>query len=104
MNVLPYLKEVEAYDFVVIRVQCLKGFCRQKQRESLTVIYPSWFSATHKPTDKQANSSKRQNVALTVHGFQSDQTGDKVVKVDTHVGLRVAQDDQLEKVVGQLET
>lgn len=41
---------------------------------------------------------------LTVHGLQSDQTGDKVVKVHGHVGLCVAQDDQLEQVVGQLET
>lgn len=41
---------------------------------------------------------------LTVHGLQSDQTGDEVVKVDSHVGLRVAQDDQLEQCVGQLET
>lgn len=41
---------------------------------------------------------------LTVHGLQSDQTGDKVVKVHGHVGLSVAQDDQLEQVVGQLET
>ena len=43
-------------------------------------------------------------MGLTVHGLQSDQAGDKVVKVDGHVGLRVAQDDQLEQVVGQLET
>lgn len=41
---------------------------------------------------------------LTVHGLQSDQTGDKVVKVYAHVGLGVAQDDQLEQVVAQLET
>lgn len=43
-------------------------------------------------------------MTLTVHGLQPDQAGDKVVKVDSHVGLRVAQDDQLEQVVGQLET
>jgi len=30
------------------------------------------------------------------HGLQSDETGDKVVKVDSHVCLCVAQDDQLE--------
>lgn len=41
---------------------------------------------------------------LTEHGLQSHQTGNKVVKVDSHVLLRVAQDDQLEQVVGQLET
>lgn len=40
---------------------------------------------------------------LTEHRLQSDQTGDKVVKVDSHVLLRVAQDDQLEQVVGQLK-
>lgn len=39
-----------------------------------------------------------------VHGLQSDQAGDKVVKVNGHVGFCVAQDDQLEQVVGQLET
>ena len=43
-------------------------------------------------------------MGLTEHGLQSDQTGDKVVKVDGHVGLRVAQDDQLEQLVGQFET
>lgn len=43
-------------------------------------------------------------MGLTVHGLQSHQAGDKVVKVDGHVGLRVAQDDQLEQLVGQLET
>lgn len=41
---------------------------------------------------------------LTEHRLQSDQTGDKVVKVDSHVFLCVSQDDQLEQVVGQLET
>lgn len=40
---------------------------------------------------------------LTVHGLQSDQTRDKVVKVHTHVVLGVTQDDQLEQVVGQFE-
>ena len=40
---------------------------------------------------------------LTEHGLQANQTGDEVVKVDRHVGLRVPQDDQLEQVVGQLE-
>lgn len=40
------------------------------------------------------------NSVLTVHGLQSDQTCDKVVKVYGHVGLRVTQDDQLEEVVG----
>ena len=35
-------------------------------------------------------------MGLTEHGLQSDQTGDKVVKVDSHVCLCVAQDDQLE--------
>lgn len=43
-------------------------------------------------------------MTLTVHGLQSDQTSDKVVKVYTHVVLRVAQDDQLEQVVIQLKT
>lgn len=43
-------------------------------------------------------------MGLTEHGLQSDQTGNKVVKVDRHVGLCVAQNDQLEQVVGQLET
>lgn len=37
---------------------------------------------------------------LTVHGLQSDQTRDEVVEVDGHVGLGVAQDEQLEKAVG----
>lgn len=37
---------------------------------------------------------------LTVHGLQSDQTRDEIVEVDGHVGLGVAQDDQLEQVVG----
>ena len=43
-------------------------------------------------------------MGLTEHGLQSDQTGDKVVKVHRHVGLRVAQDDQLEQLVVQLKT
>ncbi len=43
-------------------------------------------------------------MGLTVHGLQSDQTGDKVVKVNGHISLCVAQDDQLEQVVVQLET
>lgn len=43
-------------------------------------------------------------MGLTIHGLQSDQTGDKVVKVDSHVSLCVAQDDQLKQVVVQLET
>lgn len=43
-------------------------------------------------------------VGLTEHRLQSDQTGDKVVKVDSQVRLRVSQDDQLEQVVVQLET
>lgn len=43
-------------------------------------------------------------VSLTEHCLQSDQTGDKVVKVDSHVCLCVSQDDQLEQVVSQLET
>lgn len=41
---------------------------------------------------------------LTEHGLQADQTCDKIVKVDIHVFLGVAQDDQLEQVVIQLET
>jgi len=40
---------------------------------------------------------------LTEHRLQSDQTGDKVVKVDSHVFLRVAQNNELKQVVGQLE-
>lgn len=48
-------------------------------------------------------SSRREEGPLTVHGLQSDQTRDEVVEVDGHVGLRVAQDDQLEQGVGQLE-
>lgn len=43
-------------------------------------------------------------MGLTEHGLQSHQTGDKVVKVERHVILGVAQDDQLEQLVGQLET
>lgn len=43
-------------------------------------------------------------MGLTEHGLQSDQTGDKVVKVDSHVCLCVAQDDQLEQMVCQLES
>lgn len=48
-------------------------------------------------------SSRREEGPLTVHGLQSDQTRDEVVEVDGHVGLGVAQDDQLEQVVVQLE-
>lgn len=42
-------------------------------------------------------------MGLTEHGFQSDQTGDKVVEVHGHVFLRVAQDDELEELVRQLK-
>lgn len=45
-------------------------------------------------------SSRIEERPLTVHGLQPDQTRDKVVEVDGHVGLGVAQDDQLEQVVG----
>lgn len=48
-------------------------------------------------------SSSVFELALTVHGLQSDQAGDEVVKVHRHVVLRVAQDDQLEQLVVQLE-
>ena len=41
---------------------------------------------------------------LTEHGLQPDQAGDEVVKVDGEVFLRVAQDDQLEQVIGQLDS
>lgn len=50
------------------------------------------------------NQWKTAIVSLTEHCLQSDQTGDKVVKVDSHVCLCVSQDDQLEQVVSQLET
>lgn len=45
-------------------------------------------------------SSRIEEGPLTVHGLQPDQTRDKVVEVDGHVSLGVAQDDQLEQVVG----
>lgn len=49
---------------------------------------------------RQLDKHKGSEGPLTVHGLQPDQTRDEVVKVDRHVGLCVAQDDQLEQVVG----
>lgn len=34
MNARSHLKEVEAYDFVIVRVQGLKGFCGGGNKES----------------------------------------------------------------------
>lgn len=42
-------------------------------------------------------------LGLTVHGLQSDQTCDKVIKVNSHVCLGVTQDNELEELVVQIE-
>lgn len=92
-----YLEEVKTYDFVVVCVQVIEGLCGEYRddRESHST------RANNKYT--HCSFKELKGTILTVHGLQSDQTRDKVVKVNSHVLLRVAQDDQLEQVVVQLE-
>lgn len=126
INVWSYLEEVETYDFVVIGVQGVKCLCRQNTKmiihlnssemhvfkplplnsSGITPHYSSPWTSQPKCTNKRVHvvRLKTRKMTLTVHGLQSDQTGDKVVKVYAHVFLRVAQDDQLEQVVIQLKT
>lgn len=97
-----YLEEVKTYDFVVVCVQVIEGLCGECR-----VITNSRRQESHstRANNKYTHCSfeELKGTILTVHGLQSDQTRDKVVKVNSHVLLRVAQDDQLEQVVVQLE-
>jgi hypothetical protein len=53
---------------------------------------------------EQSSGPRRWEGGLTEHGLQPNQARDEVVKVDGEVFLRVAQDDQLEQVIGQLDS
>lgn len=99
VSVRPYLEECEGYLTVCVCVQGFKGFFRDRDKEKhLSTI----SAATHLTACVLLLFT--DTGGLTEHGFQSDQTGDKVVEVDRQVVLGVAQDDELEQVVGQLET
>lgn len=86
-----YLVEVEGHEAVFVRVHGVEGFCGRNERFRRLWLVLHWEAAA-------------AAAALTEHGLQPDQAGDEVVEVHGHVGLRVAQDDQLEQLVGQLET